>query len=413
MKIRKRIWIPALLFAGFLFVLLDSILIYAEYSQYQEKCRIAAAFLGENHVSISALKYGTFPSWEETKNFLSQYGYENISSSFFGTEFFRHSIWILAVSIVCFLLLFAAGFYLLYQQNWNFESMLCEISKMLETFREGNFQTDLVWKHLEDDTSRIKDIYMQMETLGGYFNQLKDRAQKEKENTKVLVTDISHQLKTPIAALKACLDILKQEDFTREERKEFLQRCEDQMAGLEQMAAALIQISRMETGMIRLQMEEKRIFDTVLNAVNRIIPKTEEKDIVIDMEIPQPLQTLILSHDSKWMEEALINLLENAVKYSPSGSQIKITMEQWMNFVKIDIEDEGIGIPKEEQHKVFQRFYRGGAKEVRRQPGTGIGLFLTREIISRHCGTIKVTSNDRKKQKGSVFQVQLPISITF
>ena len=81
-----------------------------------------------------------------------------------------------------------------------------------------------------------------------------------------------------------------------------------------------------------------------------------------------------------------------------------------MSFVKISIEDDGIGIPKEEQHKIFQRFYRGSSKKVRQEQGTGIGLFLTREIIDRHYGTIKVVSDDKKKKNGSIFQIQLPIS---
>lgn len=104
--------------------------------------------------------------------------------------------------------------------------------------------------------------------------------------------------------------------------------------------------------------------------------------------------------------------LDNAVKYSPEGSRIRISMDRWINFLHICVEDEGIGIPKEEQHKVFQRFYRGGAREVRCQQGSGIGLFLTREIINRHCGTIKVISGGRRKQKGSLFQIQLPVTST-
>src|SRR5699024_10810326 len=157
-----------------------------------------------------------------------------------------------------------------YQQKYQMAALLLEEDR-----------TDLHWEHLEDDASHIKDIYMQMESLGSYFEQLKEAAAREKENTKSMVTDISHQLKTPMAALKACLEILDQEDLTEEERKEFLRRCRDQMTGLEQLSSALIQISRMETGMITLHMEEKRIFDTVLLAVNRIIPKAEDKKIEI------------------------------------------------------------------------------------------------------------------------------------
>lgn len=309
-----------------------------------------------------------------------------------------------------FLFLVFLIFYTENRQRKEQDLVLNEICRMLEEFRNGNFQTDLLWEHLEDDQIQRKNIYMQMESLGSYFETLKDQAYKEKENTKSLVTDISHQLKTPIAALKACMEILEQEDLTQEERREFLKRCKDQMTGLELMSAALIQISRMETGMIELQIEKKRIFDTVLGAVNRILPKAETKEMEIELDIPDSLQTAILPHDSKWMGEALMNLLENAVKYSQQNGRIRVAMEQWMSFVKISIEDDGIGIPKEEQHKIFQRFYRGSSKKVRQEQGTGIGLFLTREIIDRHYGTIKVVSDDKKKKNGSIFQIQLPIS---
>lgn len=410
MTSEKRRIFPLLLAAGILFLLLDGFLIFMEYGHYQQKYQMAALLLEEDRTDLQILKNENLPSLKEAEEMLSQYGYESIRSTFFGEELIRHCFWIIIGSVICFLGIVLILFYVWYRQRKDFESLLEEISAMLEDFRSGNFRTDLLWEHLEDDASRIKDIYMQMESLGSYFEQLKEAAAREKENTKSMVTDISHQLKTPMAALKACLEILDQEDLTEEERKEFLRRCRDQMTGLEQLSSALIQISRMETGMITLHMEEKRIFDTVLLAVNRIIPKAEDKKIEIELEIPEPLQTLILPHDTKWMAEALINLMDNAVKYSPAGSRIRVSMDQWINFIHICVEDEGIGIPKEEQHKVFQRFYRGGAGEVRRQQGSGIGLFLTREIIDRHCGTIKVISGGKKKPKGSLFQIQLPVA---
>lgn len=408
MNFQKK-WLTILL-AGILILALDGILMVGEYGHYQEKYQMAAILLEEEHGASEILKNGNFPSFEEARQTLARYGYEGIRSSFFGNEFINHSIWILGGSAVCFLFLVFLIFYTENRQKKEQDLVLNEICRMLEEFRNGNFRTNLLWEHLEDDQIQRKNIYMQMESLGSYFETLKDQAYKEKENTKSLVTDISHQLKTPIAALNACLEILEQEDLTQEERREFLKRCKDQMTSLELMSAALIQISRMETGMIELQIEKKRIFDTVLDAVNRILPKAEAKGIEIELDIPDLLQTTILPHDPKWMGEALINLLENAVKYSLQNGRIRIAMEQWMSFAKIIIEDDGIGIPKEEQHKIFQRFYRGSSKKVRQEQGTGIGLFLTREIIDRHYGTIKVVSDDKKKKNGSIFQIQLPIS---
>ena len=110
--------------------------------------------------------------------------------------------------------------------------------------------------------------------------------------------------------------------------------------------------------------------------------------------------------DKRWLGEAVINVLDNAVKYSPCGSKIFIRLQKRNYLVRMEIEDQGIGIPQNEYHKIFQRFYRGSSKEVMEKSGTGIGLFLSREIIEKHGGTIMVTSG--KKKKGSTFVIQLP-----
>ena len=112
------------------------------------------------------------------------------------------------------------------------------------------------------------------------------------------------------------------------------------------------------------------------------------------------------------MCEVFINILDNAVKYSPAGSEICIGVQQFYSFVRIEITDQGIGIPKQERHKVFKRFYRGGSMQVRRENGSGVGLYLARKIVGSHHGVISVhTKYDKnKKPAGSRFIVQLPIS---
>ena len=110
--------------------------------------------------------------------------------------------------------------------------------------------------------------------------------------------------------------------------------------------------------------------------------------------------------NKRWLGEAVINVLDNAIKYSPDGSKIFIRLQKRNDLVRMEIEDQGIGIPQNEYHKIFQRFYRGSSKEVMEKSGTGIGLFLSREIIEKHAGTITVTSG--KKKKGSTFVIQLP-----
>ena len=135
-------------------------------------------------------------------------------------------------------------------------------------------------------------------------------------------------------------------------------------------------------------------------------PKADEKEIEFVFDYAKELETCMVVQDKRWLGEAFINVLDNAVKYSPGGSKIFIRLQKRNDLVRMEIEDQGIGIPQNEYHKIFQRFYRGGSREVREESGTGIGLFLSREIIEKHGGMITVISG--KKKKGSTFVIQLP-----
>lgn len=221
------------------------------------------------------------------------------------------------------------------------------------------------------------------------------------------MTDISHQLKTPAAALKTSFEILQSDNLNESEQKEFLDRCRIQILRLEELVGALVNISRMETGMIELKKEDKYMFETLLLAVSRIYPKAEEKEIEIELEAEEPLQQIKVYHDTKWLSEAFLNVLENAVKYSKCQTKITIRMIKMTVFLRIEIEDEGIGILKKEWNRIFQRFYRGAAKEVQEAPGSGVGLYLAREIVHRHEGTL-VAAAPRGGKSGSCFVFQLP-----
>ena len=223
-----------------------------------------------------------------------------------------------------------------------------------------------------------------------------------------LVTDISHQLKTPVAGLKACFEILNQGDLSSEEEEEFLEQCTKQLGGLEALVGSLVNISRMETGMIEIHREPADILETLVAAVNRVYLKAQEKQIAIEFEETEDLEATVIPHDVKWICEAFINILENAVKYSPSNTQIRIRMMKRTTFLRIELEDQGMGIPREDYHKIFKRFYRGESEEVRKQEGSGVGLYLTREILERHGGSVTVSSRYGKKQPGSTFVVQIP-----
>ena len=260
---------------------------------------------------------------------------------------------------------------------------------------------------LEDADEDLGRLLMEFDALADSIELFGLQAGAEREGTKALVTDISHQLKTPVAALKTSFEVLQSGDLNEMERQEFLGRCGVQILRLEELVSALVNISRMETGMIELRKEKRKLFDTILLAVNRIYSRAEEREIEIGLEAEEELQQIRVLHDARWLCEAFLNVLENAVKYSESRTKVTIRMIRMTVYVRVEIEDEGIGIPRKEWNKIFQRFYRGEAETVQRESGSGVGLYLAREIASRHEGTLVVAA-PRHGRQGSCFVFQLP-----
>ena len=217
----------------------------------------------------------------------------------------------------------------------------------------------------------------------------------------MLVSDISHQVKTPVSNLKMVTDTLLTRPVTEEARREFLQGIRSQTDKLEFLFQALVKTSRLETGAIRLEKKETLLIDTLAIACSAVVYEAEKKDISVTVDCPEDL---LLSHDSKWTAEAVFNLLDNAVKYTPVGGAIRISVEQWEMYVKLSVCDTGKGISESNQAAIFRRFYR--EEEVHEQQGVGIGLYLTREIVTRQGGYIKVVS---EPGKGSEFSIMLPV----
>ena len=163
---------------------------------------------------------------------------------------------------------------------------------------------------------------------------------------------------------------------------------------------ALIKTSRLESGAICLEKKDGLVYDTLAQAISGIVYSAEKKQIDVTIDCPEQLHVF---HDRKWTAEALYNLLDNAVKYTEKGGAVTVSVKQWEMYVKIDVSDTGKGIAESRQASVFRRFYR--EEEVHDKPGVGIGLYLTREIIMRQGGYVKVVS---EIGRGSTFSVFMP-----
>lgn len=246
----------------------------------------------------------------------------------------------------------------------------------------------------------------QLSKVQGRLLQYQDRIQEgrrrsetDKQTVQELVSDISHQIKTPMSNIRMFTDILSQQELPPERRTEFLATLSSQVQKLDFLMQALLKMSRLETGTFALHMENASLYDTIAQAVSGVLAAADRKRIPIDVDCGSG-ETL--PHDPKWTAEALGNLLDNAVKYTPEGGHIRICVRPWQFYTRIDVADTGIGIPPEHDNDVFKRFYRmpsSGPEE-----GVGLGLYLAREIITRQKGYLTLKS---EVGRGSVFSVFL------
>ena len=245
-------------------------------------------------------------------------------------------------------------------------------------------------------------IQHRLSRLYEVLRESKSSIAKERADLRELISDISHQVKTPIANLKMQDATLLEQTVTPEKQREFLVAMDSQLDKLDFLMQAMIKTSRLETGVISLQPQPQAIYDTLAAALGGILLNAEQKKIAVTVDCPE---TVIAAHDRKWTTEALFNILDNAVKYTPAGGKIHVAVVCWEMYVKIDISDTGIGIPEQHQGTIFKRFYRESS--VHDAPGIGIGLYLAREIITRQGGFIRVSS---ELGTGSTFSVFLPHS---
>lgn len=265
------------------------------------------------------------------------------------------------------------------------------LEKMLTVAMNGNFSEETF------DETRLSALETK---FAHYFQASAVSAQNvaaEKNKIKELIADISHQTKTPIANLILYSDLLREEDLP-ETAAENVKAVHTQAEKLKFLIESLVKLSRLENGILQFSPQKQKVQPMLEAAVNEFLPAAEEKGIVFGLHNSD----VEACFDAKWTLEAVCNLIDNAVKYTKSGS-ITISAVSYEMFTRIDIADTGIGIKEEEITKIFSRFYR--SQTVSDEAGVGIGLYLAREIFTGQGGYMKVSS---MYGQGSTFSVFLP-----
>lgn len=224
-----------------------------------------------------------------------------------------------------------------------------------------------------------------------------EKIQEERNTIKELVTDISHQTKNPLANI--CLYTQLLEETCTKEMLPYVQQIHMYADKLEFLIKALSKISMLESNMIKLNPQMYPVSRLVAASARYVQCMAEKKHITINV---LDKEDACAFYDARWTHEALGNLLDNAVKYSPVGSTVTVSVKNMEMFACIMVEDEGIGVPEEERAQIFRRFYRG--KNVTKEDGNGIGLYLSRIILQMEGGYIKVSSGSNG---GSCFSMYL------
>lgn len=279
--------------------------------------------------------------------------------------------------------------------NRYMNDILVKLSDMLSTI--SDMREEEVFSMIDD--SMFSKLQHQTLKLINVLKAQNKKMEDEKNEIKSLISDIAHQLKTPLTNMKMYSEFLKDDDLCEEDRKEFNKIVLLSLDKLCFLVESMIKMSRLESSVISLYKTKCEISEAILDAITSVYKKAKSKNINIEFN---PEYKIKIKYDKKWTSEAIFNIIENAIKYSPSNSIIYINLEKYEMFTRIDIKDEGIGISEQEIPKIFRRFYRG--INVLDEEGIGIGLYLSREIITKQGAYIKVSSS----QKGSVFSIFLP-----
>lgn len=329
-------------------------------------------------------RQGSKENVEKAKEILNTCGYDrniNFSSNEIVSGIFKDMLYIFIPIIIIFI--FVSYLF--------FINILKGIYKKIENVSNNtNAMSSGEYKKIDGEygEGEIAILVSSLNFMGDRVNNSIKLLKKEKENLKDFLSDISHQLKTPLSSLVMFNDLLRENsDMPYEDRINFLDRSQEQLSRMEWLIMNLLKVGRIEANAIKFEMESSPIIETLELALSPLKPKAEEKRQNLTLKC---LYEINVVHDKEWLAEALSNIIKNSIEHTDEGGNIDIEVVDGPLITKIYIKDNGEGIPSDMQKKVFKRFYKG---EHSKEPKSiGIGLSLSKSIIEELGGEIKLIS---------------------
>lgn len=302
---------------------------------------------------------------------------------------------VLFLAIIFSITVLMVIYHYLQQQDRMMEKAVSQIEDVIS----GNINTRIDCDH----EGEVYRLFHSVNTLAAICNAQVEKESREKEEMKNSILDISHQLKTPLAALNIYNGILQEEAKEQEELQQFISLSEQELDRIEMLVQNLLKLAKLDAGTLFMEKNRENVAEMIRDIELHFgyRAKQEEKEIYLE-----GAENVYLDCDRDWLMEAIENLVKNALDHTKSGDTIQIFWKQLTpQVVQIMIHDNGSGIHPEDIYHIFKRFYR--SRFSKDKQGIGLGLPLTKAIVEAHHGTIEV---DSELGKGSTFRLQFLVS---
>lgn len=382
-----------------IFLITFSILIYKQYKTYTYNFNQKIAGIIDNVLE----KYPDIEkreiveilnSSDKTNNeILREYGIELDKDSVIlenNTDFQKFII-IDISTLILFILIFSIIFF---KYNHSESKKINEITKYIEEINRGNYKLNIE-ENTEDELSILKNELYKITIM---LKEVAENSQKDKTTLKDSLSDISHQIKTPITSILIMLDnILSDENMPEDIKKDFIKDIKREIINIKFLVESILKLSKIDSNSIKFIKKEVFIKDIINEAVKNVSMLSELKNIEIIVSGDDSIKTIC---DLKWQVEAITNILKNCIEHSYENRKIYINYNQNNMYTELKIEDNGTGIDAKDLPHIFERFYKGKNSS---SDSVGIGLALSKSIIESNNGYIQV---DSKLNKGTTFIIK-------
>jgi signal transduction histidine kinase len=250
----------------------------------------------------------------------------------------------------------------------------------------------------------IAELSRQFNTMAEQVEETLEEIRQDRDRGREFMADVSHELRTPLAALRTFNELLQEkagDDVAA--RTEFLEASAQQIERLDWLAQNLLELSKLDSGLIRLDLRPDDLRTTILSAIEQAGVSAQRRGLSLTSELPE--EPLVTRHDPQRLGQVLTNLIGNSLKFTPRGGSVKVALTASGRGARIQVIDTGVGIEAAELPHIFDRFYRGSRANEARSSGSGLGLAIVRSVVEMHGGRVMVES---RVGNGSVFTVTLP-----